>query len=132
VLGAFTYTVNDAVLHTDSSLLPATRAARASWNYRVNGAHRPAVSYWLNSLQALDADRDYLVTLNQDVAEEHVRGRFRYTHPLFTVETQAAQAQLPGLSRPPLAFAGAYHGNGFHEDGLASGVRAAAALGVGW
>ncbi len=121
LLGTFTYTVNDAVLHTDESFLPATRAARASWNYRVNGSHRPAVTYWLNSLQALEADRDYLVTLNQEIADEHVHGRFRYTHPLFTVETHAAQGRLPGLSLPPLAFAGAYHGNGFHEDGLALG-----------
>ncbi len=132
VLGAFGYTENDAVLHTDSSFLPATAAARASWNYRVNGSQSPTVSYWLNNLQALDSDADYLVTLNEEVAEEHVRGRFQYTHPLFTVETHAAQQLLPGLSRPPLAFAGAYHGNGFHEDGLASGVRAAEALGVRW
>ena len=40
-LGGFAYTVNDTVLHTDSSLLPRARAARASWNYR-DGRRRPA------------------------------------------------------------------------------------------
>jgi predicted NAD/FAD-binding protein len=90
------------------------------------------VTYWLNSLQRLPGPRDYLVSLNEHVAEEHVHGRWTYTHPQFTVETEAAQRRLPGLSRPPLAFAGAYAGNGFHEDGLASGVAAARALGVRW
>jgi predicted NAD/FAD-binding protein len=98
----------------------------------MNGAVKPTVTYWLNSLQRLDAPTDYLVTLNEDVPEEHVRGRFRYSHLLFTVEAVAAQARLPELTRGPTAFAGAYHGNGFHEDGLAAGVRAAATLGVRW
>ena len=132
VLRTFSYTVNDAVLHTDTSFLPRSRGARASWNYRSIGACRSTVTYWLNSLQRLNSETDYLVTLNEDVTEEHVRGRFRYRHPLFTVDTPAAQERLPGLSGGPAAFAGAYHGNGFHEDGLASGVRAAAALGVRW
>ncbi|MGH3022956.1 MAG: NAD(P)/FAD-dependent oxidoreductase [Gaiellaceae bacterium] len=132
LLGAFPYTANDAVLHTDRSFLPRARSARASWNYRVNGAVRPTITYWLNSLQRLDAETDYLVTLNEQVPEEHVRGRFRYTHPVFTVDALAAQERLPELAGGTTVFAGAYHGNGFHEDGLASGVRAAAALGVRW
>ncbi len=132
VLGAFAYTPNDAVLHTDSSLLPRTASARASWNYRLDGDRRPTVTYWLNSLQRLDTETDYLLTLNDDVAEEHVRARIPYRHPLFTVDTIAAQAELSSLTRGRTAFAGAYHGNGFHEDGLASGIRAAAALGARW
>ena len=132
VLGAFAYTPNDAVLHTDSRLLPRTAAARASWNYRLDGDRRPTVTYWLNSLQCLDTETDYLLTLNDDVAEEHVRARIPYRHPLFTVDTIAAQARLGSLTRGRTAFAGAYHGNGFHEDGLASGIRAAAALGARW
>jgi predicted NAD/FAD-binding protein len=132
LLGAFSYTANDAILHTDASFLPRAPGARASWNYRANGALRPTVTYWLNSLQRLDTETDYLVTLNEEVPEQHVRGRFRYTHPLFTVEALAAQERLPALSAGTTAFAGAYHGNGFHEDGFASGVRAAATLGVRW
>jgi uncharacterized protein len=132
VLGAFEYTRNEATLHSDSSFLPATPGARASWNYRANGGAQPTVTYWLNSLQGLSAERDYLVSLNEHVDEEHVHGRWTYTHPHFTVETESAQRRLPALSRPPLAFAGAYAGNGFHEDGLASGVAAARALGARW
>jgi predicted NAD/FAD-binding protein len=132
LLGAFTYTANDAVLHTDPSFLPRSPGARASWNYRMDGGARPTITYWLNSLQRLDSETDYLVTLNEEVPEEHVRGRFRYTHPLITVDTLGAQERLHELSAGVTAFAGAYHGNGFHEDGLASGVRAAAAMGVRW
>ena len=132
VLGAFAYTRNEAVLHTDSSSLPRTRAARASWNYRLGEDGRPTITYHLNRLQALDAERDYCVTLNEEVPEEHVLERFSYEHPLYTVATLRAQAELPRLAGGRTHFAGAYFGNGFHEDGLASGVAAAAALGVDW
>jgi uncharacterized protein len=133
ILGAFEYTPNDAILHTDSSLLPRTPAAHASWNYRVDGDQRPTVTYYLNRLQRLDSDVDYLVTLNQDVRGEHVLGRFSYLHPRFTVPAIRAQGRLRELSGTRFTeFAGAYFGNGFHEDGLAAGVRAAAALGARW
>jgi hypothetical protein len=55
-----------------------------------------------------------------------------YEHPAYTPASVAAQALLPGLNDGRIAFAGAYHGWGFHEDGCASGVRAAASLGVVW
>jgi predicted NAD/FAD-binding protein len=133
VLGAFEYAPNVATLHTDSSLLPRERAARASWNYRLGGGGRPSVTYHLNRLQGLDAERDYCVTLNEEVAEEHVLERFTYEHPQYTPATLRAQAALPALSGDRRTwYAGAHHGNGFHEDGLASGVRAAAALGAAW
>ncbi|MDQ2910960.1 MAG: FAD-dependent oxidoreductase [Actinomycetota bacterium] len=132
VLGAFGYTKNDAVLHTDSRLLPRTRAARASWNYRLGNDGRPTVTYLLNRLQGIEGPIDYCVTLNQDVADEHMIRRVTYEHPLYTVESLAAQRELPGLSGRHTHYAGAHHGNGFHEDGLASGVRVAAALGVAW
>jgi len=132
-LGGFTYTTNDTVLHTDSSLLPAAPAARASWNYRTGDGGRPTLTYYLNKLQGLETDRDYCVTLNQEIAEEHVLARLSYTHPLYTVGTLRAQTGLRQLSgRRHTLYAGAHLGNGFHEDGLASGVAAAAALGVDW
>jgi predicted NAD/FAD-binding protein len=132
VLGGFAYTTNEAILHTDGSFLPRTARARASWNYRLGDEGRPTVTYHLNRLQGLDAERDYCVTLNEDVPEEHVLGRFTYEHPLYTVETLRAQGELPRLAGGRTHYAGAYVGNGFHEDGLASGLAAARALGVGW
>jgi uncharacterized protein len=132
VLGGFAYTTNEAILHSDSRFLPRTAAARASWNYRRGDDGRPTVTYHLNRLQALDAERDYCVTLNEDVPEEHVLERLVYEHPLYTAETLRAQDELPRLAGGRTHYAGAYFGNGFHEDGLASGIAAARALGVAW
>ena len=133
ILGGFGYTVNETILHTDPSFLPRARAARASWNYRTGDDGRPTLTYYLNKLQRLEAEHDYCVTLNQEVAPEHVLDRFSYTHPLFTVGTLQAQSELRRLSgERHTLYAGAHFGNGFHEDGLASGVDAAAALGVAW
>jgi uncharacterized protein len=132
VLGGFAYTTNEAFLHTDSRFLPRTRAARASWNYRLGHDGRPTITYHLNRLQALDTDRDYCLTLNDPVPEEHLLQRFTYEHPLYTVATLKAQSELPRLTGGRTHYAGAYFGNGFHEDGLASGVAVARALGVEW
>ena len=132
VLGGFAYTTNEAVLHTDSRFLPRTSGARASWNYRLGDDGRPTITYHLNRLQALDADRDYCVTLNESVPAEHVLDRFTYEHPLYTVETLRAQAELTRIAAGRTRYAGAYFGNGFHEDGLASGSPSPAHSGWDW
>lgn len=138
VLGAFRYSRNEAVLHTDASLLPSARRARASWNYLLPScaaaADRVRVSYDMNRLQRLDTAEDHVVTLNPAglVDERRVLARTVYEHPLYTPESVAAQQRLPALTTGVTAYAGAYHGWGFHEDGCLSGVVAAAALGVRW
>lgn len=141
VLGAFAYSRNETVFHTDSSVLPTRPWAAASWNYRMHQCEpspgeqrRVQVSYHMNRLQQLSEPRDYIVTLNDDhgVAEDAVVDRMVYEHPIYTPESLAAQRRLPELDSPHTVYAGAYHGWGFHEDGCASGVRAAAALGVAW
>ncbi|MFJ8860612.1 NAD(P)/FAD-dependent oxidoreductase [Streptomyces sp. NPDC102451] len=138
VLGAFRYSRNPTLLHTDTTLLPRSRGAAASWNYLMPScaadADRVTVSYDMNRLQRLDAPERFVVTLNgaDRVAPDSVRARTVYEHPVFTPESVTAQARLPALSGPVTAYAGAYHGWGFHEDGCRSGVRAAEALGVIW
>ena len=136
VLGAFQYSYNPTVLHRDASVLPRARFAKASWNYRmascVDRVDQVRVSYHLNRLLRLDAEEDYLVTLNEDPAAPvdpaQVISRTVYRHPQYTRESLAAQRLLPGLNADRTAFAGAYHGWGFHEDGCRSGVQAARAL----
>ncbi|AEN08981.1 MULTISPECIES: FAD-dependent oxidoreductase [unclassified Streptomyces] len=138
ILGAFRYSRNPTLLHTDTALLPRSRGAAASWNYLMPScaadADRVTVSYDMNRLQRLDAPERFVVTLNgaDRVDPALVRARMVYEHPVFTPESVAAQDRLPGLSGPVTAYAGAYHGWGFHEDGCRSGARAAAALGVRW
>ncbi|MEU9923992.1 FAD-dependent oxidoreductase [Streptomyces griseoluteus] len=138
VLGAFRYSHNPTLLHTDAALLPRAPGARASWNYLMPncsaGSDRVRVTYDMNRLQRLDAPRRYLVTLGGEdrVDPSRVLARMNYEHPVYTPESVAAQQRLPELATSFTAFAGAYHGWGFHEDGCRSGVAAAKALGVTW
>jgi predicted NAD/FAD-binding protein len=138
VLGAIGYTVNPAVLHTDTSVLPRTRRAEASWNYALPSCTaaptRVHLSYNMNRLQRLDVDETYVVTLNGEerVDPRSVIDRMTYEHPVYTNESVGARALLPELNDGRIAYAGAYHGWGFHEDGCRSGAEAAASLGVSW
>ncbi len=136
-LGKIRYADNETVLHTDSSFLPDDPRGRASWNLRRTSGSatgKQTCSYYLNRLQQINSASDYIVTLNPDrsVREDAVIARMTYAHPVYTPQSVAARTQLPGLNSPRLAFAGAYQGWGFHEDGCVSGVRAAAALGSRW
>ncbi|GAA2071099.1 NAD(P)/FAD-dependent oxidoreductase [Williamsia deligens] len=139
VLSAFRYSPNQAVLHTDTTMLPRSPRARASWNYLVptdapGVDSPPVVTYWMNRLQDLPGDTDYLVTLNATdrIDPASIIAVMDYAHPLYTPAAVAAQTALPEIGSDVTAFAGAYHGWGFHEDGCRSGVAAAARLGVRW
>jgi len=138
VLGAFEYSRNETLLHTDATILPAAPAARASWNHLKPACSSDSgsvkVSYHMNRLMGLSEPEDYVVTLNapEEVDPDRVLRRMDYEHPIYTPESLAAQRRLPELTDDRLAYAGAYHGWGFHEDGCASGVRAAEALGSRW
>jgi predicted NAD/FAD-binding protein len=138
VLGAFRYSANEAWLHTDTSVLPSLADARAGWNYRAPACGAPTgavqVSYDMNRLMRLDEPTGYVVTLNpgDGPGRDRLVARMRYEHPVYTPEAVAAQGRLPELNDGVLAYAGAYHGWGFHEDGCSSGARAAESLGVTW
>ena len=136
VLGAIGYSRNVALLHTDTSLLPDAEQARASWNFRrpVEERGHVTVTYDLTRLQRLPTSTRYLVTLGGEdlVDPATVLDRMEYEHPLYTPASVAAQQRLPDIDSDRLAFAGAYHGWGFHEDGARSGLAAAERLGFAW
>jgi uncharacterized protein len=138
VLGAIHYSRNETVFHTDVSLLPRSTGARASWNYLLTECAPPDekvhVSYHMNRLHQIHEPVDYVVTLNEPglVKPDSVLDRMVYEHPIYTGESLAAQRRLPSLNLGRTAYAGAYHGWGFHEDGCLAGVRAAQAFGVEW
>jgi predicted NAD/FAD-binding protein len=139
LLGAWDYSTNDTWLHTDTDLLPRSRRAWASWNYRLEDCRTPServsLSYHMNRLQDLDEPADYVVSLNPATPPRSGRRlrRMSYTHPSYTPESVATQDRLDELSGHRRTFyAGAYHRNGFHEDGVWSAVRAVSHLGIRW
>ncbi len=138
LLGSFGYSSNTTVLHRDASFLPAHERSRASWNYRLEDCDTPTdrtrVTYWMNRLQGHPESDPLLVSLNpqEGAAPGEVIAEMTYAHPTYTAESVAAQRLLSSLNTDRLAFAGAYQGWGFHEDGCRSGVQAAQALGAAW
>jgi predicted NAD/FAD-binding protein len=133
ILGAFPYQPNEAVLHTDARLLPCRRRAWASWNYHLldEPSGRTTVTYHMNRLQSLRCREQYCVTLNRTAAIDPSRivKVFQYAHPVYTAAGMAAQARHAEISGVRRTFyCGAYWGWGFHEDGVVSGLRAAAQL----
>jgi predicted NAD/FAD-binding protein len=136
VLGAIPYQRNEAVLHTDSTLLPRRRLARAAWNFHLLRDPKPlsTVTYYMNHLQRLRADRDFCVTLNRSEAIDPAKiiRTIDYSHPVFTPAGVAAQSQHGALGgfATRTHFCGAYWGWGFHEDGVLSALRACEPFGV--
>ncbi len=135
ILDAFRVSDNEAVLHTDTSILPKRQAAWASWNYRV--AEEPGalatLTYDMNRLQNLGTRERYLVTLNSTdrLDPKTILRRMNYEHPLFTRDAVRAQCRWSEISGASgIHFCGAYWRNGFHEDGYWSALRVARALGV--
>jgi predicted NAD/FAD-binding protein len=136
LLGAFKYTKNTAVLHSDPALMPRRRRVWSSWNYLSrpgeDGSSRVSVSYWMNRLQNLDPRVPLFVTLNphRDPADQSVLRTFEYDHPTYdlaAIDAQRSLWQLQGVRNT--WFCGSYFGAGFHEDGLQAGLAVAEQLG---
>jgi predicted NAD/FAD-binding protein len=130
VLGTIRYQDNEAVLHTDASVLPRRRRAWAAWNYHIpRDPHgHVAVTYNMNMLQGLDCEEQYCVTLNNDrqIDPAQVIRRIQYQHPVFSREGVAAQLRQVELNTERTYYCGAYWRNGFHEDGVVSALNAIA------
>jgi predicted NAD/FAD-binding protein len=129
LLGRVRYQPNRVVLHTDTALMPKSRAAWAAWNYLADddprGDRPVAVTYWINKLQPLPFATPVLVTLNPPFEPDPARilGEFDYSHPLIdgaAVVAQQALSFMQGQRRT--WYAGAWLGHGFHEDGLKSAI----------
>ena len=129
ILGAIPYQANEAVLHTDTSLLPRARRAWAAWNYHVVNTTEggATLTYNMNILQTLRSRHTFCVTLNHSahIAPGKIIQRITYHHPLYTpagVAAQARQHEINGVNRS--YFCGAYWRYGFHEDGVVSALNA--------
>ncbi len=137
LLGKFRYQPNRTLLHTDEALMPERRKVWSAWNYlsddRTGGDSAVSVTYWMNRLQGLDTERDYLVSLNplREPDPAKVIAEMTYDHPVFdqpAMEAQRDLARLQGADR--IYFCGSYFGFGFHEDALRSAVEVASHLDV--
>jgi predicted NAD/FAD-binding protein len=136
LLGAIDYQPNEAVLHTDSTLLPRRRAARSAWNFHLLREPKPlsTVTYYMNHLQRLAAEEDFCVTLNRTEAIDPAKiiRKIPYAHPMYTPSGVAAQSEHSTISGlcGRTHYCGAYWGWGFHEDGVVSALRACEPFGV--
>ncbi len=135
LLSTFQYQDNIATLHTDSSVMPKSKACWASWNYRLeNDATHPnaaSTHYWMNSLQQVSNETDYFVSINGEhlIKPERVIRKINYEHPLFSLEALKAQEALDSLNKQAknqqIYFCGSYFGYGFHEDAFSSALKLA-------
>jgi uncharacterized protein len=138
ILGAIRYAPNVAYLHRDPKLMPRRKRAWASWNFlrwpRENSPlNDVAVTYWMNRLQNIDPSRPLFVSLNPPFAPDPdlTFGRYDYDHPQYDAAAFAAQKRIDAIQgRRHTWFCGAWHGYGFHEDGLRSALTVAEALGA--
>ena len=128
VLGAIRYQPNEAILHTDESLMPRRRRAWAAWNYHIpkDATRHVAVTYNMNILQELNTKQQYLVTLNNDqhIDPAKIIRTVQYEHPIYSSESVAAQERQADINCDRTFFCGAYWKNGFHEDGVVSALNA--------
>ncbi|NDC83325.1 hypothetical protein EB093_06670, partial [bacterium] len=135
LLGAWHYSTNRTVLHTDPVVMPPRRSAWCSWNVRDFRAGittaAAGVTYWMNRLQSLKSATDYFVTLNDcdAIRPDRIIRDMVYTHPIMNRESMATQTELPQLNRQSrVVCCGSYFGYGFHEDAVRSAIHAISEL----
>ena len=129
ILKAIPYTDNEVILHYDDHFMPKRKLAWAAWNYHIDdNANSPAsLTYNMNILQNLKTEVPLLVTLNplQKINKKKIIKTLSYAHPQYSLRSIEAQSRyhlISGVNRT--SFAGAYWGNGFHEDGVKSALDA--------
>lgn len=133
-LGKVRYQANDMVLHADTSVMPRRRAVWSSWNYAEGPARREGqidITYWMNSLQPIPMDDLHFVTLNSNrpIKEELIYDQAVLDHPIYDTGMLAAQESVRRFNGAQATwFCGAWMHNGFHEDGLATGLEVADAI----
>ena len=133
ILGSIPYINNTAILHTDSGAMPRSRRAWASWNYtQCENQGQASLTYYMNKLQSINSNTNYYVSLNHpNINPKSIIKTFQYDHPLYNHTSVAAKQQHHIINNKQRTFyTGAYWGNGFHEDGVKSSLKALVSLGV--
>ena len=135
LLSKFPYLENRVTLHTDESIMPKTKLAWSSWNYRIKenekGQLDTSTIYYMNKLQGVSQNRDYFISVNElnEVDRSKIIWEHTYMHPLFGIDSIQIQPRLKELNKDGrVYFCGAYFRYGFHEDGLLSGIDVAKSI----
>ena len=103
--------------------MPKNNKTWSSWNFikSENTNTNFTLTYWMNNLQKLQTRKEYFVTINPEKTPEHTHDDTFFTHPKFNLQTMKYQSKLKNLQGVNNTyFCGAYHGYGFHEDGIQS------------
>ena len=133
VLSQFEYTRNRAYLHSDKSMMPKNKKTWSSWNFIKNTKEdiNFTLTYWMNNLQKLKTKKEYFVTINPEKNPENIHNETSFRHPKFNLQTMESQRKLKDLQGVHNTFfCGAYHGYGFHEDGIQSAAYISKMLNV--
>ena len=125
ILGKFKYVDNEAILHSDESLMPKKKRAWSSWN-SISDGKNTCITYWLNKLQNLKTTKNYFLTLNPiyKLNDNFIIKKINFTHPYLNHENTLLQKKLHSIQgKKRTWFCGSYFGYGFHEDGLKSSIE---------
>ncbi len=133
-LGSIKYQNNDVVLHSDVRVMPKLYKCWSSWVYterKDKNTDKIDLTYWMNSLQPIPLDDPLFVTLNSthNIDQNQIYDQVTMRHPVYDVDVLGAQKDISlsnGNNRT--WFSGAWMRNGFHEDGLSSGLDVARSL----
>ena len=131
-LGDVSYQPNEAVLHSDPSVMAKRKAVWSAWNY-TESADTDVIdlSYWINLLQTIPGPTDYFVTLNSQktIRDDLIHDTCTFRHPVFDAAAHAAQKTVAAMNGTNSTwFCGAWMKNGFHEDGISSAVDVVEAI----
>lgn len=128
ILSCFKYQKNDAVVHSDPSVMPEKPINWSSWNFRYEKSDdfRSSTIYYMNRLQSLPEEVPYFVSINSPeiINPKLIHQKMVYDHPVFDLKAIQAQKKIPSLNQTgPLYFVGSYQRYGFHEDALWSALQ---------
>ena len=133
-LGSIKYQDNEVVLHSDVAVMPKLYKCWSSWVYterKDKSTDKIDLTYWMNSLQPIPLDDPLFVTLNSthNIDQNKIHDQVTMRHPVYDLGVLNVQKDISlnnGHNRT--WFSGAWMKNGFHEDGLSSGLDVARSI----
>lgn len=133
-LGSIKYQDNEVVLHSDVGVMPKLYKCWSSWVYterKDKSTDKIDLTYWMNSLQPIPLDDPLFVTLNSthNIDQNKIHDQVTMRHPVYDLGVLNIQKDISlnnGHNRT--WFSGAWMKNGFHEDGLSSGLDVARSI----